>query len=82
MKVVTSQMTTDQTGGEAGELCVLHHLGVEGPLLLTLTTNGHTLELEETVWTENWTLKTVQLLVDLDSYSLDIIDAHKKFIEA
>lgn len=49
MKVVTSQMTTDQTGGEAGDLCVLHHLGVEGPLLLTLTTDGHTLELEETV---------------------------------
>ena len=49
MKVVTSQMTTDQTGGEAGELCVLHHLGVEGPLLLTLTSDGHTLELEETV---------------------------------
>ena len=49
MKVVTSQMTTDQTGGEPGDLCVLHHLGVEGPLLLTLTSDGHTLELEENV---------------------------------
>ena len=52
MKVVTSHaMTTSDhlTGGEAGDLCVLQHLGVEGPLMLTLTSDGHTLELEENV---------------------------------
>ena len=37
------------TGGEAGELCVLQHLVVEGPLMLTLTSDDHTLELEENV---------------------------------
>ena len=46
MKGVTSQMTTDQTGGEPGpDLCVLHHLGADGPLLLTLSSDN----MEQTV---------------------------------
>ena len=48
MKGVTSQMATDQTGGETGgDMCVIHHLEADGPLLLTLHAESH--NLEETV---------------------------------